>query len=256
MAIYTDEAINELWTSCNDIKTGQRWLNLDWFSLCLKEQSKNYAHHGFLRRCKTLNYCIEKIFECCPPEADNVSSDDKESTTVYLQSFVFNTYGAVDNLAHILNYELDYGFSNIQVGLTKKFPKFREKLSERFKKKLMDFDDSGWFDYLVDFRHALAHRIPLYIPPYTVTPEEVELHNELDRKYSELFAKSDFKKANEVMREMENLGTFQPFMTHSFLEEHKKMYFHSQIIADWRTVLLLSDFTICELKNNGVKTIQ
>lgn len=51
------------------------------------------------------------------------------------------------------------------------------------------------------------------------------------------------------MTEMKKLGVFQPLITHSFKEDHKQMFFHSQIIADWRTILEISSLTIEEVKN-------
>lgn len=31
-------------------------------------------------------------------------------------------------------------------------------------------EHDAWFEYLEDYRHALAHRIPLYIPPRQLGP--------------------------------------------------------------------------------------
>ena len=37
----------------------------------------------------------------------------------------------------------------------------------------------------LDYRHALAHRIPLYVAPYTLNPVKLDEHNELERRKDE-----------------------------------------------------------------------
>jgi hypothetical protein len=38
----------------------------------------------------------------------------------------------------------------------------------------------AWFAYLADYRHALAHRIPVYILPGNVCPKDVDAYNDLE----------------------------------------------------------------------------
>lgn len=110
-----------------------------------------------------------------------------------------------------------------------------------------EFDKSGWFDYCENFRHALAHRIPLYIPPYIVTPDNADSHKEIQDKWYKAISSGELVEANSFEKEMQDLGVFRPFIIHSFSEDHKQMCFHSQVIADWRTLLELSELTLSEI---------
>jgi hypothetical protein len=87
---------------------------------------------------------------------------------INIQAFVFNVFGSIDNLAWIWVREkglaMDDGLPipNAWVGLGKKNRFVRHSFSTEFQEFLKGLND--WFDHLDDFRHALAHRIPLYYP--------------------------------------------------------------------------------------------
>ena len=50
-----------------------------------------------------------------------------------------------------------------------------------------------WFDHIIDFRDALVHRIPLYIPPYIVSQDN-------DAKYQALEDQKHTTKDPEEIR--------------------------------------------------------
>jgi hypothetical protein len=89
---------------------------------------------------------------------------------IAIQAFTMNAFGCIDNIAWIWVHEKDIKNGNgtelqrKHVGLRK--PKVHDKLTKEFQAYLATRQD--WFDSLVDFRDSLAHRIPLYIPPYVV----------------------------------------------------------------------------------------
>ena len=65
-------------------------------------QAQEYDKQGFSRRVKTLARCIDKIFEILPPNRIELpSSEELSDAAIYLQSFVINVFGSVDNLAWI-----------------------------------------------------------------------------------------------------------------------------------------------------------
>ena len=55
---------------------------------------------------------------------------------------------------------------------------YRESFSAEFQAYLQELD--AWFGQLENFRHALAHRIPLYIPPYIIDPKNEQAYRELE----------------------------------------------------------------------------
>jgi hypothetical protein len=104
-----------------------------------------------------------------------------------------------------------------------------------------------WFAYLDDYRHALAHRIPLYVAPYTLNPAKLDEHNELERRKNEADRQRNYELWLELDVEQEALGTFTPWMMHSFSEGAAPVSFHFQVLIDWNTVVEMADKFLQEL---------
>ncbi|MBI3452142.1 MAG: hypothetical protein HY057_04790 [Rhodospirillales bacterium] len=134
------------------------------------KRAHEYAVHGFSRRLATLKRCIVRVFEILPPDRiDPPAPEDCVDAAIYIQAFVFNVFGCTDNLAWIWVQEKNLTktdgrpIPNSQVGLRKDNSDVRQSFSPDFQRYLTGLD--SWFENLENFRHALAHRIPLYIVP-------------------------------------------------------------------------------------------
>jgi hypothetical protein len=65
-------------------------------------RTREFASQGFARRVKIMVLCITNVFSAVPPERSDVPSrDELSNATINVQSFVFNVFGAIDNLAWI-----------------------------------------------------------------------------------------------------------------------------------------------------------
>lgn len=173
-------------------------------------RAREFAQHGFSRRLKTITRSVERVFALIPPEsAGEQTAENRADTEVYIQAFVSNIFGSIDNLAWIWTYERQILQPNGQplpkawVGLRPDNAFLRGTLSTGFQQYLGTLAD--WFAYLEDYRHALAHRIPLYIPPLVVTPNHPN-------------------------------GEFRPLVMHSFEEGTQPFVFHPQMLADFNTI--------------------
>lgn len=147
------------------------------------EQSKHYSEQGFARRIQVLRRCIDNVFKIIPPGTVKVPSKARlHDAQINIQAFLANVYGIVDNLAWIWVYERDLSASipRRHVGLGKENKAVRSSLSVELQSYLDTMDE--WFDYLSDFRHALAHRIPVYIPPGMVQQKNVDAYNAIRRE--------------------------------------------------------------------------
>ena len=150
--------------------TGHRFQN---------ELAREYAQHGFARRVETLRRCIQNIFRIIPPGTVKVPSRDRlYDGQIQVQSFIANVFGSVDNLAWIFVHErgLDAEIPRGHVGLRKANVKVRAASSQEFQTRLDEME--RWFGYITEYRDALAHRIPLYIPPGAVLTRDVDKYNE------------------------------------------------------------------------------
>ena len=150
-----------------------------------------------------------------------------------LQAFVFNTFGSLDNIASIWTFEKDVKGPDRKpiprkfVGLGPRNTLVRESLSADFQTHLKTLDE--WFGILQDFRHALAHRIPLYIPPYIISEEKSAEYNDLDAKK---YATKNVEEYQSITTEQLKLVKFAPWMQHSYQEGSKQIVFHPQVLRD------------------------
>jgi hypothetical protein len=211
-----------------------------------------YVRHGFVRRIGTLKRCIENVYSIYPPErSDKPSRDECLDMAINLQSFLFNVFGCVDNLAWIwvkekpVNDSRGRPLRGQQVGLRPGCIAVRETFSPKFREYLASRE--GWFGYLANYRHAPAHRIPLYVAPYSLRPSKLDEHNEFERRKHEAHKQRNFDLWLRLDADQEALGTFTPWMMHSFSENAAPVPFHYQILADWNTVVEMADNFRAEL---------
>lgn len=214
-------------------------------------KAKEYAHHGFARRIQTVARCIENAFRIVPPGAVKIPSKARlHDAQINIQAAIGNTYGCVDNLAWVWVYEqgLAESLDRRQIGLRKHHKKVRDSLSPEFRTYLNTLD--GWFDYLVDYRDAFAHRIPMYIPPGGVRPKDHDKARELEeRKTAALNALNGYE-YERLDTEQAKLFVFQPLICHSYTEMPAPFAFHPQLLCDFLTIEELGLKMLAELKRS------
>lgn len=168
------------------------------------------------------------------------SDDERTDGTINIQAFLFNVFGGLDNLAHILICEKQLiradgkSFPSKQIGLGPDNINFRAAISSELSSYLATLDD--WFGYLADFRHALAHRIPIYIPPYIITSAAKDEYERLENEKAQAFIAHNIERAFQLDEAQDALGQFEPIMTHSPLESPGFIAFHREILVDFYTI--------------------
>ena len=80
--------------------------------------------------------------------------------------------------------------------------------------------------FLAKLRHALAHRIPLYIPPYVIRDADVAAYHELAGKMNDAIKAQDLSAYDALSAERLSLGRFQPWISQSFAKGAKPVVFH------------------------------
>jgi hypothetical protein len=204
-------------------------------------RAREHANQGFASRLRIMVRCIDNVFRMLPPGRTELPSRDELSdAAINIQSFVFNVFGSIDNLAWIWVSEKGQKradgtpIPNSQVGLGSENESVRATLSQGFQNYLKGLD--GWFEQIGNLRHALAHRIPLYIPPYVIATKDEAAYREFDRKMSEAIKRHDFAEYDRLSMEQLKLGKFRPWVQHSFEEGATPIVFHAQMLADFKTV--------------------
>ena len=214
----------------------------------ISDKAKEYLNHGFARRINILYRCIHNVYKIWPPDKSRpLYHDERTDVIIFVNAFLTNLYGSLDNLGHIwANEKINDNLTKHEIGIMKKHPKIRSTFSDKFQERLKKYDK--WMDFLEERRHALAHRIPPYIPPFTVARENTERYNSLEKLLYSLFEKANGfdEKTLEIYKEtedeMRSLERPEPLMAHSFSEKSKPFFFHAQIIIDWKNVVEISKY--------------
>lgn len=239
---YTKTNLKDFQIECSSLITKKDSLVKSYvFRDYESSKAREYATHGFIRRLQIMVRCIERVFDILPPDRTELADDDeRQDAVINIQAFVFNVYGCIDNLAWVWVQEkkiANRDGSQIQkghVGLRKSNKTVRASFSPEFQKYLRALDD--WFDYLDNFRHSLAHRVPLYIPPYVVPESKLDTYQAIESRIADAANRLDFKGLYRLEEEQKALGRFEPSMIHSFTESLGRVMFHPQMLADFNTI--------------------
>ena len=208
------------------------------------DRAREFAIHGFGRRLSTLVRCIQKTFELVPPESDKLpASNEIDDAEIQIQAFIMNVFGCLDNLAWV--WVLEMKIRNTKgapldrhaIGLKVKNLAVRASLPVDLRKYLESIE--GWFAYLEDYRDALAHQIPLYIPPFAVDPSNVQKHNELDEAITKNIVSGRRAVTLRLKAEQNALKFFRPFIVHSW-SKSKPIALHLQMLRDFKTIEAIS----------------
>jgi len=218
-------------------------------------RAREFATQGFSRRLKTLARCIDNVFEILPPDLVEPPTDDKLfDAIINIQGFVFNMFGCIDNLAWTWVREAGLPITNKRlVGLFgKKTKEVHKPFSNEFQEYLTSL--KNWFDHLKIFRDALAHRIPLYIPPYTILKDKEAVHRELVTGKFDALKRRDRDEYERLEADRKALATFAPVMTHSFEEKAIFIEFHPQLLTDFDTIEAIAQRMLKELDRLNLGT--
>lgn len=240
---YSEEQIEQLNNSFDDIKINFRERLSDSYKIVFEEKRANeFFKHGFFRRFSMLFHCIERVFEIYPPDRENLLVDEERyDLEAFIQTFVINLYGAIDNLAWIVNAENKLNLKKIEISLYNK--EIQKCFPNEFVSYICNEGSRGFKKWYVQhckvFRHSLGHRIPLYIPPSGVNDADRYQQIAIDRQNAIL--NHDFAKVAELNNEEKSLEHILPLYIHSFEENSPQVIIHSQLIVDFRTLLELYD---------------
>ena len=240
---YSEEQIEQLNNSFDDICINFRERLSDSCQVVFEEKRANeFFRHGFFRRFSMLFHCIERVFEIYPPDREKVLEDEERyDLEAFIQTFVVNLYGAIDNLAWIVNAENKLNLKNLEISL------YNKEIQKCFSKEFVSYiynDESrgfkNWYEqHCKVFRHSLGHRIPLYVPPSGVYNADRYQQISIDRINAIL--NHNFVKVEELNNEEKSLEHILPLYIHSFEENSPQVIIHAQLISDFRTILELYD---------------
>ena len=205
------------------------------------ETARTFATHGFPCRRELMVHCMERAMEAFPPRIRWIpSADGILDATVCLQVFVTNVHGCIDNLAHIpvrekgLTGDDGTPLPDSRVGLRPANGAVLDSLSSEFAGRLKEL--GPWFEYLEDFRHALEHRVPLYVARNSVPEDRLRQYGEIGERILEAEMREDHAEADRLTNEQNRLVSFFPVTAQAFGENSGKAVFHFQMASDFSIV--------------------
>lgn len=238
MAVYSDQLIEQIEARFIEVRSGIRQVRTD----CLlavaeltQEPAREYLLHGVGRRLGMIQRAAENIFDVFPATQEKpLSPDLSQEANINLHAFVINAYGMQDNLAWVFVHENQIKLPRLRVGLFR--PECQAHLPAAIRLFLSDQRIIDWHEtYAKDYRDALAHRIPLYIPPAQHTPEEAAKDASLTEEWTALLVAREYEKADSVHQQRLELGRAAPYFKHSYGDPHY-MHLHPQLLADLTTI--------------------
>lgn len=188
-----------------------------------------------------MKHAIVALFDKLPPEYDDIpDADRRKYAEIIIQSFVIHLFGCGDNLARVWVEEA--GITNEDgsplptkwIGLGSKYTRVRNALPRQLQQLLTARHD--WLVYMESLRHALAHRVPLYVPPHAVAPENKERYLALDREIQKAMLRSDLAAENALRDQQRELMFFRPWVVQEDDPDNPLIRLHPQMLADFNTI--------------------
>ena len=219
----------------------------------LTETGSEHGIHGLCRRVGSISRCIENIYRLLPPAQVKIPDKDiLHDAEMNIQAAVFHVYGALDNLAFVWAFERQVTgkngqpLRNTQIGFSPEKTEVWASLPGRLQMAVSEMGE--WRKNLDSFRHALGHRIPLYIPPFLVDPQNLDKYHRLENESADALRAHRFDEYQSLRAASHAMRHSKPMMLHSLTELTPPICFHSQLLADFNTIELLSMLIFDELE--------
>jgi hypothetical protein len=198
--------------------------------------------HGAGRRISVLTRSLENLFTIFPPLTTRpLPNDVLLDVQINLHAFVINLHGVFDNWAWA--FVLRHGLLQ-DIGRRESVSLFKNATRRYLPASLRDWLLSErmtrWHtEYLKTYRDALAHRIPLYIPPKVHTPAEHAQDRAIETEKRSLMRTPDWDRINKLSSEQERIGGPCFTFLHSFSETDplQPILLHPQVVSDNNTVV-------------------
>jgi hypothetical protein len=226
------------WKSLSE-ELPEAWVSLarDVPSLLTQQRAREHIIYGAARRLMIITRCLKNVFRIFPIRRTQLLDDDERNDLeINLHAFLINIHGLPDNLAWAYVLERQISINPFDVGL------FQRKTKKHLPLTLREYLESisSWHqDYAKNYRDALAHRIPPYVPPAAWLPEHELEFKKLHERAEQAMRAGNVDQGLELHEQKYQIGIIHPAFLHSFLDEKAcaPMLLHPQLIVDAKTIL-------------------
>ena len=242
---YSKDQTKSLWKEYRQVIRDLQFLQMKCISVAHAEQNprvQEFLRHGSGRRISVLWRSLKNIFDIFLPDIEKpLGIEAVGNAQINLHAFVINLSGTLDNLAwiYVIKHDLEATIGGRQsIGLFS--PKTMRHLPEPIQNYLNSPTMTSWAkQYLKEYRDALAHRIPLYIPPAAYTSDETAHYQRLEEAKNECMTNHEWEKIDAIDEEQSMIGRPCVVFLHSNSddEELRPVYLHPQILCDAMTIV-------------------
>ena len=210
--------------------------------LLKNERAREFIHHGVGRRLEMLKRSLDNIFRLFPVRRVRIlKRQNRLNVEVSLHAFLINVYGILENLALALAYENDLigtkQVNKVHPGQANLFDRRFQKLLHPTFVAYLSGQMTDWYEqYAKDYRDALAHRIPPYVPPSGLKKRQERRFADIEKELQSLTYERDLDKIAALRNEEESLGTAFAVFVHSFSEKARLVRLHPQLLTDFLTI--------------------
>lgn len=206
-------------------------------------RAQEYVLHGICRRLKIIRRCIDNIFSIFPVERKEfLREEERSDLEINLHAFIINIDGLQDNIAwvYVMEKSLEKVVKRGRLGVGLFNKNTQDHLPAELRAYLESDRMVSWHKrYAQNYRDALAHRIPLYVPPSIMTPADVQKYQALDTQILDAMNTPDFERTETLMEEQKTVGSICAAFLHSYsdMDASPPVYFHPQVIIDAKTAM-------------------
>ena len=252
---YSKKSIEDINENYKKIDTISNRLLIEFMTIVSKlksEKSRKYLQEGVGRRLDILARCIHNIFEIFPVEIkEKLERNNVINLTINLHAFIINISGILDCLAWVFVLEKDL-FGSTKDGKLKRsqIGLFENKTQEILGSNLKEYLESNgmknwWEKHLKNYRDALAHRIPLYVPPFVLNNKEKEEYLLYEKQMWDFGSPKRLLEYSQAQKKQNQLGSPSFFYVDS---TNKPMYLHAQVITDFLTIEQLINKSLKDIR--------
>lgn len=178
---------------------------------------KFYLLYGAARRANLIFGAYQEIRSIAYEERiQPLAQDDQVTLSQAINNIYIHLLGILDNFAWCLLYERQAALADQihrnDVGLFSK--KFRKQFTP-YSEMTADIETHDeWYSDVKERRAPVAHRIPLYVPPAALTPEQAEQYSAISNRLSEQLRSLHLDEADKAMNQLDSIGSFLPYFLH------------------------------------------
>lgn len=241
---YPQDALRELARQYDPALQELRDLQLGCIQACNGIDDPNvieHLTHGAGRRLNVLIRSIENAFRIFEPTSlVPLERDALVDLQINLHAFFINLIGVFDNWAwcYAYRHELaDVLANQTNVDLFKRT--LRRHLPGPLQAHLEQESMQTWHrQYLKNYRDALAHRIPLYVPPSRIDPADADQYRALEAERMPCILAHEWDRLEQIESDMRGLEHPVFAFLHSFAGEAgpRPILMHPQLLSDAMTV--------------------